>query len=291
MAAPGKGHGRLHLGKHAAGREMAFGAILLGLRYGHMLQRFLLGLAPVDGDAVNRSQNDEHIRIDELRQLCGGKILVDDSGGADELSVLLDHGNAAAAHRDDHVSCGDQGLDDLLLHHVHGLGRGHYLAIATARVLHHGIALLRGNPVGLLLGVEGADGLGGLLESGILFVNNNLRHDSGDRLFNAALFHLVADAVLEMVADVALAHGAALREGHRRLDGARLRRRGHTKVNHAHLRAVAMGDDNVVALLNEVYDRGRSSGDELELFFRGVAERVAAQRDHNFCHKSLPLVF
>ena len=103
--------------------------------------------------------------------------------------------------------------------------------------------------------------------------------------FFAARGELVADGVLEVIADVALAHGAALGEGHIGLDGLGLGGGGHAEVDHADLGTVAVSDDDLVALRDQVDDGLGGLGDESELLIGSVAQRVAAERnDDAFTH-------
>ena len=118
-----------------------------------------------------------------------------------------------------------------------------------------------------------------MLEGGVSLINEHLRHDRGNVLVHLTARKLVADGVLQMIADVALAHRAALGEGHIGLDGLGLSGSGHTEVDHADLRAVAVGDDDLVALRDQVDDGLCGLGDESELLVGGVAQRVAAQGD------------
>ena len=88
-----------------------------------------------------------------------------------------------------------------------------------------------------------------------------------------------------MIADVALAHGAALGEGHIGLDGLGLGGGGHAEVDHADLGTVAVSDDDLVALRDQVDDGLGGLGDESELLIGSVAQRVAAERnDDAFTH-------
>ena len=139
-------------------------------------------------------------------------------------------------------------LDSVLFNDVDRLGGGNDLTVAAARVLDHRVALFCGDAVGGLLVVERADGLGGMLEGGVSLVNEDLCHDGRNVLVHAAGGELVTDGVLQVVTDVALTHRAALGEGHVGLDGLGLSGGGHTEVDHADLRAVAVGDDDLVAL-------------------------------------------
>ena len=95
-----------------------------------------------------------------------------------------------------------------------------------------------------------------------------------------------------MVANIALAHSPAFREGHIGFDGLCFGGGGHAQIDHADLRAVAMGDDDLVALLNQIDDGLCGFPDQRKLFIRRVSQRVAAQCDDNsFTHCFLPLFY
>ena len=90
--------------------------------------------------------------------------------------------------------------------------------------------------------------------------------------------HLAADALLQVIADVALAHGTALGQVHlRRPDG--VVGRGEGVLDHADLRAVAMGDDDLVALFDEAEERVGSIVHALNLLRGRIAQRIAAECD------------
>ena len=194
-------------------------------------------------------------------------------------AVTAHHGDTAAAGGDNDVAGVKQSLDGGLLHDIHGLGGGDHLAIAAAGVLHHGIAPLGGNALGGLLVVEGAHGLGGMLEGGVILGHQGLGHHGGHALADAPGGQLVADGVLQVIADIALAHGAALGEGHVALDGAGLGGGGQAQVDHAHLGAVAVGHHYLVAGLDQVHNGTGGLGDQPELLLGGFAQGVAAQGD------------
>ena len=100
------------------------------------------------------------------------------------------------------------------------------------------------------------------------------------------MLQLAQDGLGQVIADVALAHSAAFGEGHGRNLGAfGLAGDVEGVVDHADLRAVAVGDDDLVALRDQVDDGLGGLGDESELLIRGVAQRVAAERnDDAFTH-------
>lgn len=129
----GKGHGSLHLGQHAAGCEMTLTAVLLGLGHGHLFQRLLVGLAPVDGNTIHSGQNDQHISADQFCQLGGGKVLVDNGRSADQTTVLGNHGDTTAADGNDNMAALHQRADHILFYNVNQEG----LSIAETLDDHH----------------------------------------------------------------------------------------------------------------------------------------------------------
>ena len=108
-------------------------------------------------------------------------------------------------------------------------------------------------------------------------IDHRLRDDAGRRPHDAAALHLVQDGLRQLVADVALAHGAALGKRH----GRRLAvvRGGVVEgvVDHAHLRAVAVGDHHVDALGHHVHNVLGGVLHQFQLFLGRVAQGVAAQ--------------
>ena len=193
--------------------------------------------------------------------------------------------DAAAADGDHDEALIHQRVDHVLFNHVHGLGGGNDAAIAATRILYEGITLLSHDLVSSLFIVERADRLGRMLEGGIVFLHQDLRHDGGNVLLNAAGSQLVADRILQVVADVALAHRAALGERHVGLDGAGFSSRAHAEVDHTDLRAVAVGDDDLVTLLDQIDDGLGGLYDQLQLFVGSFAQSVAAQSDDDaFAH-------
>ncbi len=102
---------------------------------------------------------------------------------------------------------------------------------------------------------------------------------AGGRAHDVAGLQVVQDGLGQLVADVALGHGAGLGEGHVRGLVVVGRRVGERVVDHADLGAVAVGDDDVGAVLDHVHDALGGVPHERKLLLRGVAEGVAAQGD------------
>ena len=156
---------------------------------------------------------------------------------------------------------------------------------AAARVLGHVDALFGGELLGLFLGHERADGLRRMLERRILRVDSDLRQHGRNVDARAAAVKLFADDVLQIIADVALTHGHAHRKRHDVTLGLLLVVGGEGVLDHANLRAVAVGDDDLVAVLNEVGDGLGRHMDGIHLLMQILAKGVAAQRnDDTFSH-------
>ena len=94
---------------------------------------------------------------------------------------------------------------------------------------------------------------------------------------------------MQVVADVALAERGAFRQG----EGAHPVGDGAGGVegqpNHAHLRAVAVGYHNLVALLDEIHQRRGGVCHPLALLRRGAAQSVAPKGNYNACHSISPI--
>lgn len=87
---------------------------------------------------------------------------------------------------------------------------------------------------------------------------------------------------MQVIANVALAHGAA--NGQRAGDvllRVRARELCHRVGDHTHLGTVAVHDDDLVALLDQVNDSLGSRLDGLHLLGKVGAEGVSAQGDNN----------
>ena len=179
--------------------------------------------------------------------------------------------------------------DGVQLHDARRLGRGHHAAVPAPSVLDHVVAALRDHAIGLLAGHEGADGLGGVGERGVGGVDLDLGEHGGRSVIDPAVQHLLAQGVLQVVADVALAHGNADRERARDvLLGVGSRELGHGLLDHAHLRAVAVRHHDLVALLDEVHDRARRVLDRLHLLRQVVAQGVATEGDDDSLRHLMP---
>ena len=269
----------LHLRQHGAGSELAFLDILRGLGHGQHVEVLLVRRVEVDGHLRHRGEDDQHVGLEVGRQLGAGAVFVDDGRHAAIPAVLLDDGHAAASCGHHEVAVVHEILDGIELHDAHRRGRSHHLAPAAAGVLLERGARLVRKTHGLVFSKKRAHGLRGILERGVVRVDHRLGNERHRRAHDVATLELVQDGLGQLVADVSLAHGAALGQRHgRRLAvmGVRVVER---VLDHADLRPVAMGHDDVHALAHHVDDVRGGVLHQLELLLRRVAQGVAAEGD------------
>ena len=136
------------------------------------------------------------------------------------------------------------------------------------------------------LGHHTADGLERRVERLVVWVDGHLGQNGGDRFIDSALDQLGADAVLHVVADIALAHGGADGHGSLAVAVVLLAEFIHRSVNHAHLGGVAVDDGHLPSILNKISDHFggfRHRG----LLFREIGAQVLVTDcydDSFFCH-------
>ena len=138
------------------------------------------------------------------------------------------------------------------------------------------------HPAVFFFGHESTDGLGRVLERLIIRVHLDLSKHGGHALLDAAVQQFFPQRVLQVITDVALAHGHAYgqRTGNvlLRLGAGQL---GHGLLDHAHLGAVSVGDDDLMSFFNQVDDGFGSLLYGDHLLREIAAQSIAAQRDHN----------
>ena len=132
--------------------------------------------------------------------------------------------------------------------------------------------------------VKRADGLCRCLKGGVVRIDDDLRDDRRHLPRHALRTQRTAQPLLQMIADIALTHGRALRQRHGRDGGVRFRGGVERRLDHADLRAVAVADDDLVSLMDEPDER-RAGGSHTRALLGGrIAERVAAERNDDPCH-------
>ena len=129
---------------------------------------------------------------------------------------------------------------------------------------------------------EGPDGFGGMAESRILRIHFHLGQHGRRADRDAAVQHLLPHGVLQVVADISLAHCHTDRQRARNIllrIGARQFR--HGVLDHPHLGTVAVADHHLVAVLDQVHDRPRRDLHGLHLFRQVISQGVPAQGNHD----------
>ena len=123
---------------------------------------------PVQEYRLGVGGHDEQVGVDRARQDRRAGVLVDDGLDTREMTVLVTrHGDAAPAGADDDVARFEQLPDGVDLHDALRYRGGHHAAAGRPVQLERP-ASLGGEGVGLCLGVDRADELGGVAEGRIL---------------------------------------------------------------------------------------------------------------------------
>ena len=150
--------------------------------------------------------------------------------------------------------------------------------------------------VSLLFGKRTADQFDRIVEGIVVRIYFNLCKNRGCGFEDSSAEKLSTDGVLQVVADIALTHGRALRQRHGRDGGVRFRGGVERRLDHADLRTVAVADDDLVALADYLGDVLCGHHDVLKLVFagRGLAsclKSVSAESNNNFFHNLTVLPF
>ena len=149
-------------------------------------------------------------------------------------------------------------FDDVRFDDSRWLRRRHHAPPAAPRVLDHGPFLDAHAVVGLFLLVELPDRLGRFLKGRVVLVHQRLRDNGGDGFLQAAPAKLVVHRLLDLVANGPLRVRANRIQRHFMQDPARM---FAAQQDEPDLRAVAVGDDDAEAALDEVGDVARGLDD------------------------------
>lgn len=266
-------------------RDWGLPETLRGVGVQHV-KRALLRRAEIQADVVDRREDEQIVRAHGLGQTGTGKVLVDDGVDPEIVPVRVARDrHTAAAAGDDDILIVEQVQDRAPLDDVHRLRRGDDTPPAAPGILAHmqgRVAVL--HPLCRGRVVKRADGLGRRAKRGVVRVNDDLRDDCRHLPRHALRTQRTAQPLLQMIADIALTHGRALRQRHGRDGGVRFRGGIERRLDHADLRTVAVADDDLVSLMDEPDERRAGGGHTRALLGRRIAERVAAERNDDPCH-------
>ena len=183
-----------------------------------------------------------------------------------------------------------QRLNGLELPDFHGHGGGHHDAVTPSRVFHAGNPVFHVFPC-FFLGQEPADGFCGILKCLVLRVHLHLGQDRGYLYIHVPLIQLILDGILQVDADIPLAHGHTGRQRRFLVILIAAGQLVHGILDHAHLGAVAVGDNQVHALLHQVNNHLSCLCHCLLLLFDILAQGVTAQGNYYsfFIHNPISL--
>ena len=247
------------------------GGVRLHLGEGHPAELALPRAVPQSSDGVvDVGGDDEHVGAEGAGEQGGGEVLVDDGLDAAQPAVGLAHdGDAAAAGRDDDVA---------------GARAARAAGPASSTSSGSGEATTRRQPFSprsshvcavvdqrlrLLAGEVAADRLGRVGEAGVVAVDERAGDERGDGAVDAARRRSAASRASRMVKPIVPCVWAP----HQSSGTGRHDVRGELVLDQqvADLRAVAVGDDDLVAGGDEVGDAARIATPTASIWAAGVA--------------------
>ena len=139
-----------------------------------------------------------------------------------------------------------------------------------------------------------ADWLGRSLKGRVVCIHADLgNHGCNRNIIHFAVIEFLSQGILQVVANIGLAHSHTDGERGVWLVCVLAAQCSHCIVNHTHLRAVAMGNDDLTAFFNKVYDGLGRNLDCFHLLRKGIAQCIAAKGDDNtfflVFHSDFPL--
>ena len=208
--------------------------------------------------------------------------------------ALTGNRDSAAPACNDQLTGVNQGADSADFNNFSRLWRSNHTSVTASCVLLHDISVFFGCNLGLFFGHEVADWLAGSVKCRIFCIHTHLcNHGSNRDIVHFAVVKFLSQGVLKVIADVGLAHCHTDGEGSVWLVCVFAAQRGHGIVDHADLRAIAMGYDDFATFFNEVHDSFRGNLNSYHLLRKCVAKSVAAQCDDNtfflVFHSEIPL--
>ncbi len=189
---------------------------------------------------------------------------------------LLDNGNPAAAAGNDNLSGVRQSTDGFYFYNINGLRGGNDSAEAFSGRLLHIVALFHFN-LRIVGGHIPPNQLGGLIKSLVVGVHRHLGENRGYGFADAPAKKLRFQGILDIIAHISLTHGAANAHGGGGVVDIKTAQLRHGLVYHTDLRAVAVGDGQLVASLHQIGKGFCGNLDGVPLFGGGIAKGVVSE--------------
>ena len=190
--------------------------------------------------------------------------------------------DSAAASGDDQIAGLHHGTDRADLDDLCRLRGSYYTAVASSCVFLHDIVEFFFHHFRLLCIHKLADGLAGILESRVIFIHTDLGdHGCNRNIRDIAVQKLFAERVLQVIADVSLAHGNAYGEGSVGLLQIFMGQCDHGIVDHADLGAVSVGYYDFTAVFDQIYDCLSGNLYCCHLLRQSISKSISAKCDDN----------
>ena len=202
---------------------------------------------------------------------------------------LTQHRNTAATAGDDDLICIQKRPDRINLYDILRLRCRYDPAIALARLLGYKISFFF-LCLSLFLRHIAADDLDGLCKGIIIGIHHHLGNDGADGLRDSSSQKLLPDGILQVIADIALAHGRANRHRCKGIFFMLFSELIESGMNHTDLGRIAVADGYLTALLHQICDGLCGTFDCYLLLRQGRSQGFMSQSNYYFFlfHNPIP---
>ena len=130
-------------------------------------------------------------------------------------------------------------------------------------------------------------------ESFIIRIDHNLGENRCDRFVDSSGDQFCTDCILKIISDISLTHGRTYRHWRKGIIRMCLTEFIHSCMDHADLRSVAVGDDNVCTILYKICNGFCSGLGSLFLFWKSCAQGFVTKSNNDsfFAHMDSSFLF
>ena len=128
---------------------------------------------------------------------------------------------------------------------------------------------------------ELTDWLCGVIKTWIVWINLNLGYHCCNMPTLIRFMHCNAQTLLQVITNITLRHSSAFWEIHRGDGIVSSMSSCKCLLDHANLRAIAVRDNDFIALLDNTKQRWSNLTNSTNLILRRIAKRIASQRNNN----------
>ena len=237
----------------------------------------------MDRYLLHSRQNNQQIRVQLFRKHRCCEVFVDYSRSALKMMpVCLENRDSSSAAGHNNVIRFHQRADRIDLDDALRFRTGHDPAPTASGVFHHVILTVPLQFPGFRFRHERTDRLGGIPECRILRIYFHLGQHGRRAFVDPAVQHFLPHSVLQIIADVSLAHRHADRQRARNiLLRIRPGQLHHRVLDHPDLRSVSVADHDFMTVFNQVHNRLCCNLHSLHLFRQITAQSVPTQSNDN----------